>query len=97
MTIEYGTPRSTLLLSKYLFLSTTQKQFVISKLSSPFPKGKKPEMGKMYTSNQYPVVECHDLQKGAGAEVKFQLRGPTFGKRPLARSRTPAPSPFLPT
>ncbi|MHC1623018.1 MAG: phage capsid family protein [Candidatus Methanospirareceae archaeon] len=80
MTIEYGTPKSTLLLSKYLFLSTTQKQFVISKLSSPFPKGKKPEMGKMYTSNLYPVVECHDLQKGAGAEVKFQLRGPTFGK-----------------
>jgi hypothetical protein len=86
MSIAYGTPAATELLSKYLFLASTQKQMLISKMSSPFPKGKKPEMGKMYTSNQYPVVECQDLQAAAGSDVKFQLRGPVFGKPFMGKS-----------
>jgi hypothetical protein len=80
MSIKYGTPEAVALLSDYLFQASQQKRTSINKMSAPFPKGAGMKEGRMQTSNHYPVVEAMDLMKGAGDEIKFNLRGPVFGK-----------------
>lgn len=81
--MKYGTPGAVELLSEYLFLASQQDQLLVNKMSGPFPKGgmKRAASGKrVYTPKTYPIIECMDLKAKAGSDVRFQLRGPVFGK-----------------
>lgn len=83
MAIKYGTPGATELLSDYMFTATKQDSLMVNKLTGPLPKGgmKKALAGqRVYSRRNAPIVECYDLQAKGGSNIRFNLRGPVFGK-----------------
>jgi hypothetical protein len=81
--MKYGTPGAVELLSDYMFTASKQDVLMVNKMTGPLPKGgmKKVLRGeRVYSKRNAPIVECYDLKLKGGADVRFNLRGPVFGK-----------------
>ena len=79
--IPYGAPQAISLQSVALFSACMQRLTILNRLAGKMPQQSDSEDKlRFHTSNDYPIVRCKDLARGAGDEVKFDLVQPIGGK-----------------
>lgn len=79
--IPYGSPQAISLQSAALFSVCMQRLTILNRLAGKMPtQAESEDKMRFHTSNDYPIVRCKDLTRGAGDEVKFDLIQPIGGK-----------------
>lgn len=78
--IAYGSPQAVQIQSAGLFAANMQRATVLNRLTGKISQQANAEANlRFQSSNDYPVVRCMDLSKGAGDEITFDLINPIGG------------------